>query len=238
MSRSSIKSETTKREVHVSTPGWKAKFINERTVTVIFGMFCILSVVFALWALYRSGVSLKRVESMNHTLADLMVKRHEEVQKQSTPIISMVQDAGIPPDVEQSIKDLKRKTEEISKIQIDRKTGFDNMIRARQNEISKLSDLGEMQAQLRNAVSDIKQETSTTKLEMSALRQEMNAHSFIPETFSHMPDSPSLTPDISQFIPSHSAFIPSVSRQKEVIDEEVFDQEELLRDLQYLEEDK
>jgi hypothetical protein len=194
--------------------GWKARFLSERSMTVIFGMFCILSVVFALWALHRSGVSMKRVESMNHTLADLMVKRHEESQRQTPAIIAP--EVKVPPAVEKSITDLKRKTEEMAKIQMDKKVNFDNIIKARQSEISKIANLENIQNHLRDTVSDIHRETASTRLDVEMIRHEITPAPIF-----------SSTPAFS-----------SIVRVEEIREEneEMVDEEELLRDLRLLEE--
>jgi len=188
--------------------GWKAKFLSERSMTVIFGMFCILSLVFSLWTLYRSGVSMKRIESMNHTLADLMVKRHEDSNRQPTPIKTIIPEAKLPPSVEQSIYDLKRKTNEMTKAQLDRKADFERIIKAKQNEISQVSDMSSIQTKVKQTVAEISKETSEVKMDMESIRR---------DTF-NLTSPPSF---------------PSAPKVEEV-SEDLIDEDELKRDLELL----
>lgn len=191
--------------------GWKAKFLNERSLTVIFGVFCIMSVVFALWALHRSGVSMKRIESMNHTLVDLMVERHEE-SRQTTPVKTFIPEMKLPAAVEHSINDLKRKTNDMTRAQMDKKVEFENVVRSRQNEISKVSDMSAVKAQLKETIADISKESFQVKMDMETVRQEMSFCTGPQPTFS------------------------SVSKVEEIREdeEETIDEEDLKRDLELL----
>lgn len=208
----SPKSSIVNKKIEHNPAGWKAKFLNERSLTVILGLFCILSIVFALWALHRSGVSMKRIESMNHTLVDLMVERHEE-SRQSTPVRTFIPEMKLPTVVEQSINDLKRKTDEMTRVQLDKKAEFENVIRTRQNEISQASDMSSVRSQLKNTIAEISKESSNVKLDLESIRQDM-----LLET----------APQLSQ-----PMFV-SVTKTDEADDDEAIDEEELKRDLELL----
>jgi NurA-like 5'-3' nuclease len=153
---------------------------------------------------------MKRIESMNHTLADLMVKRHEDSNRQPTPIKSMIPEAKLPPSVEQSIYDLKRKTNEMTKAQLDRKADFESVIKAKQNEISQVSDMSAIQAKVKQTVAEISKETSEVKMDMDSIRRET----------SHL---------TSHHLPSFAP-IPKV----EEVSEDLIDEDELKRDLELL----
>jgi NurA-like 5'-3' nuclease len=153
---------------------------------------------------------MKRIESMNHTLADLMVKRHEDSNRQPTPIKSMIPEAKLPPSVEQSIYDLKRKTNEMTKAQLDRKADFESVIKAKQNEISQLTDMSTIQAKVKQTVAEISKETSEVKMDMDTIRR----------------DTTHLTSSLPPF-----TMTPKV---EEVSEEELIDEDELKRDLELL----
>lgn len=220
MDRKSLKSIKAETSNPPSNPGWKAKFLSERSLTVILGVFCILSVVFALWALHRSGVTMKRIDSMNHTLADLVVKRQEDSPRISiatVPKPGCIED--IPISIQQSVQGLRVHTQELSKAQEERKKQFDQVIVSQQNEIETAANLGEIKTKLRETMSEIGLETSKAKHDIHIMKMEMRqTEDFVPkDTFEKPPMYPSQ--DMSKMYPEEECEI---------------DQDELKRDLELL----
>lgn len=208
---------------HPPSNSWKTKILGERSITIILGGISILAVVFAMWALYRSGVSMKRVESMNTTLADLMVKRHESspisLSKPSpaepVPIVPDVQ-TKLPDVVEKSIGELRKKTQDMTRNQMNRKVQFDSIISARQSEISKIADISSVQNHLQESILDMKREKAEAKMEIDSIMNSMIQPTITPQ--------PSFT--------TQSTFS-SINKVQEMESEEV-DEDDLMRDLELL----
>lgn len=66
---------------HNTDSSWKRKLFNEKTYMLIGIIVSILALSFSIWSIHKNGVAMKRIESMNSSLADLII----DAKKPSIP---------------------------------------------------------------------------------------------------------------------------------------------------------
>lgn len=89
---------------------WKRKLFNEKTYMLLGIIFSILALSFSMWSIHKNSVAMKRIESMNSSLADIIV----DAKKPQSQTIQVPKPQPETP-VEKLRKRLETKKEAVTK---------------------------------------------------------------------------------------------------------------------------